>query len=52
MAMMTISLRFMGDRGDDPLLSGPTARHASSAWAHDATGSGGGPDPAPGGGRG
>jgi hypothetical protein len=50
MAMMTISLRFMGDRGDDPLLSGPIARHAWCAWARYATG--GGPDPAPGGGRG
>jgi len=52
MAMMTISLRLMDDRGGDLFLSGPTARHASSAWARYASATSSGPDPAPGGGRG
>jgi hypothetical protein len=52
MAKMTISLRFMDDRGDCEVLTDPTVRHTPSAGARYASGSSGGPDPAAGGGRG
>jgi hypothetical protein len=54
MAMMTISLRLMGNRrGDYALLSGPTTvRHVRSTGGRYAPGGSGGPDPAAGGGRG
>jgi hypothetical protein len=51
MAMMTISLRFIG-RGDYALLSGPSVRPVPSTIGRYAPGGYGGPDPAAGGGRG